>query len=97
MGDRFYLCENKVVCEFDYEEHVLPIQRSLIQTTIEHQHQQQQQQQERDATGYLAPMPTDRDHIEPMDDRESSAAGDDNARLEQRLDGSQVSAEPPMP
>lgn len=29
VGDRFYLWENKVVCQFDYEEHILPIQNSL--------------------------------------------------------------------
>lgn len=31
MGERFYLCENKVVCQYDYEENILPIQRSLTE------------------------------------------------------------------
>lgn len=30
VGDRFYLCENKVVCQYDFEEHILPIQKSII-------------------------------------------------------------------
>lgn len=29
VGDKFYLCENRIVCEYDYEEHILPIQISL--------------------------------------------------------------------
>lgn len=37
VGDRFYLCENKVVCQYDYEEHILPIQRSLLEQIIDSQ------------------------------------------------------------
>lgn len=35
VGDRFYLCENKVVCQYDYEEHILPIQSSLLVQPID--------------------------------------------------------------
>lgn len=35
VGDRFYLCENKVVCQYDYEEHILPIQRSLLEQSLD--------------------------------------------------------------
>lgn len=31
VGDRFYLWENKVVCQYDYEEHILPIKRSSFE------------------------------------------------------------------
>ena len=34
VGDRFYLCENKIVCQYDYEEHILPIQESLAGQTL---------------------------------------------------------------
>lgn len=29
------MCENKVVCQYDYEEHILPIQRSLLGQSID--------------------------------------------------------------
>lgn len=29
------MCENKVVCQYDYEEHILPIQRSLLEQSID--------------------------------------------------------------
>lgn len=41
IGDRFYLCENKIVCQFDYDEHIMPIQE-LMQFN---QQQEQKQQQ----------------------------------------------------
>ena len=40
VGERFYLCENKIVCQFDYDEHIVPIEKSLFNWD-----QQQQQQQ----------------------------------------------------
>lgn len=33
VGDRFHLCDNKIVCQYDYDEHIYPLQ-----------YQQQQQQ-----------------------------------------------------
>lgn len=27
VGDRFHLCENKIVCQFDYDEHIYPIEQ----------------------------------------------------------------------
>lgn len=56
VGDRFYLFENKIVCQFDYEEHILPLQKSLFErgpvessrSSICFIHQQTQQQQQQD-------------------------------------------------
>lgn len=30
VGERFYLCENKIVCQYDYEEHILPLEKSIV-------------------------------------------------------------------
>lgn len=30
VEDRFYLFENKIVCQYDFEEHISPIQKSLL-------------------------------------------------------------------
>ena len=40
VGDRFYLCENKIVCQFDYDEHIVPLEKSFyppIGSTIDQQ------------------------------------------------------------
>lgn len=33
VGDRFYLCDNKILCEYDYEERLV-----MSQTTGQSQH-----------------------------------------------------------
>nr|XP_019530096.2 LIM domain transcription factor LMO4.1 isoform X1 [Aedes albopictus]XP_019530097.2 LIM domain transcription factor LMO4.1 isoform X1 [Aedes albopictus] len=52
VGDKFYLCENKILCEYDYEERLVfasmanhPMLKRQIGTGGPQQQQQQQQQQ----------------------------------------------------
>lgn len=60
MGDRFYLCDNKILCEYDYEERMVFASMSFNYNAL-HQIKRQAQSLGSDegSSGYGSPSPNE--------------------------------------
>jgi len=63
VGDRFYLCDNRILCEYDYDDRIGKLQSAIqsqramtdVQPGLGIDHQQQQLQGDGSSSGYGSP------------------------------------------
>lgn len=72
VGDRFHLFENKIVCQYDYDEHILPIQESM-----QFNQQQEQQPQQHDQPNNKQLGGPQRGALPPPDENYAAVAARD--------------------
>ncbi len=58
VGDRFYLCDNKILCEYDYEERMLFASMSYNYNALSQIKRQAQSLSDDLSSGYGSPSPS---------------------------------------
>ncbi|KAK2182974.1 hypothetical protein NP493_329g02019 [Ridgeia piscesae] len=58
VGDKFYMCDNKILCEYDYEERMVFASMSYNYNALSHIKRQAQMLSDDASSGYGSPSPT---------------------------------------
>ena len=57
MGDKFYLCDNKILCEYDYDERMIFANMQYNYNALNQIKQQTQRLSDEVSSGYGSPSP----------------------------------------
>ncbi|XP_065083319.1 LIM domain transcription factor LMO4-A isoform X2 [Ochlerotatus camptorhynchus] len=95
VGDKFYLCENKILCEYDYEERLVfasmanhpMLKRQIGQGGPQQQQQQQQQQGGGGAGGHPHPVQNGIGHGPTAAQQQQAQSQNPNALMSQLVAG----------